>query len=394
MKHTDDEGNPIPSKPRAPTPPPALTPLAEPMPEGWVPPAPLAEPMPEGWVPPAPPIPLAEPMPEGWVPPAPPTPLAEPMPEGWVPPAAREAIAADQVARATEGIDLVADLTRSVSPQPAPVVPGPDLGPPDNPVPGMTGLLGTAADEPTNALGEPVSRPASVPDSAPTGDQPKGGCSPRAITVVLGLIALIASALILWVLTRDDSPSKTAATNSTGETNAGAAANPDSPLDGRWVLIDGLQNTYADMGLSCSQTCDKPDHQLTIDKASVTFDISGTKVTGGTFKTGYSSTTGDPCSIIESRVDATVTGNVDQQKAYGQLIVDGTEVRKDSCDSNSHTIVTQPSFHTSRFFFVKDDTLTLCYNLNATFDGCTTTGLSLTPQQLPNGGTAATFKRA
>jgi hypothetical protein len=76
------------------------------------------------------------------------------------------------------------------------------------------------------------------------------------------------------------------------------------------------------------------------------------------------------------------------------LIADGTEVRKNSCDSNSQSIVTTPSFHTSRFFFVKDDTLTLCYNLNATFDGCTTTGLSLTPQELPNGGTAATFKRA
>jgi hypothetical protein len=160
------------------------------------------------------------------------------------------------------------------------------------------------------------------------------------------------------------------------------------------VLVDGLQNTYIDMGLSCSHSCDKPDHQLTIDKPTVSFDISGAKVTGGVFKTGYSSTTGDPCSVIESRVDATVGGNVDQQKAYGQLIVDGTEVRKNSCDSNHQTIVTQPTFHTSRFFFVKDDTLTLCYNLNATFDGCTTTGVSLTPQELPTGGTAATFKRA
>jgi hypothetical protein len=88
-----------------------------------------------------------------------------------------------------------------------------------------------------------------------------------------------------------------------------------------------------------------------------------------------------------------VSGGVDPVKAYGQLIVDGTEVRKSSCDSNSQQVVTKPAFHTSRFFFVKDDTLTLCYNIDPnTFDSCNTNGLSATRAEVPS-GIAATFKR-
>ena len=164
-------------------------------------------------------------------------------------------------------------------------------------------------------------------------------------------------------------------------------------LDGHWVLVSGVQNPYEDMGISCSHICDQPGRQLTIDEASVTMDISGTKVTGGTFKTGFSSTTGDPCSIFESRVDATVSGNVDPAKAYGQMIVDGTDMERDNCDANLQQRVTKSNFHTSRFFFLNGDTLTLCYNIDPnTFKVCTTTGFS-EPQVLPPDGIEGTFKR-
>ena len=212
------------------------------------------------------------------------------------------------------------------------------------------------------------------------------GCSPGlvAVLVAMGVAGVV---IALLALNRDSGSTKTAA--------GAPASSSDKPagLDGHWVLVDGLQNTYADMGLSCSHICDEPGRQLTVDQPSVTIDISGDKVTGGTFKTGYTSTLGDPCTIQESRVDATVSGNVDPEKAYGQLIVDGTEVRKAHCDSDLHLVVEDQAFHTSRFFFVKDDTLTLCYNIDPnTFDSCNTNGLTANLDKIPS-GTAATFKR-
>jgi len=194
-----------------------------------------------------------------------------------------------------------------------------------------------------------------------------------------------------------DTSSSTDDSTSTDSSSSAVESKSSEPtgFDGHWVLVDGLQDTYIDMGLSCSHSCDQPGRQLTIDQSSATIDISGTKVTGGTYKTGYSSTLPGNCDLQESRVDATASGGVDPSLNYGQLIVDGTEVRATGCDSNLEPIVTNLSFHTSRFFFLKGDTLVLCFNIDPStvVDACTNTGDSAIPPDKLGDGTLATFKR-
>ena len=163
-----------------------------------------------------------------------------------------------------------------------------------------------------------------------------------------------------------------------------------APLDGHWVLVDGLNDPGFDMGVACDTRC-QAARQMTVDTSDVSIDISGDKITGGTYKTGFSSTMGGSCTEFNSHVDATVSGGADQVNKFGQLIVDGTETRDDSCDANLQQTTKKSAFHTSRFYFLSaPDTLTVCYNLNATFNGCTAVGFSTPP---PNGGIAATLKR-
>ena len=241
----------------------------------------------------------------------------------------------------------------------------------------------------------PVEQPPSgnEPPSDPTAEPPvedvEGVDSPSQIRTVVGLIAavvILAGGLAAWLNSggRNSSRTSTAAASEASSSLAG--------LDGHWVLATGLQNPYYDFGDGC-ELCVDPSRQTTIDKSSVTMDISDTKITGGTFKTGFSSTVGgDPCTIFESKVDATVSGGVDINQNYGQLIVDGTDVFKDGCDSNLQQRETKRAFHTSRFFFLKGDTLVLCYNIDpSTYAACTTTGLS-DPSKAGD-GTVGTFNR-
>ena len=92
-------------------------------------------------------------------------------------------------------------------------------------------------------------------------------------------------------------------------------------MDGHWVLASALQNPK---GLDTSlQTFTSRGGKVVFDKSVATIDISGTKITGGTYKTGFFQTTGDPCSVLASNVDLIPSGGVDQTVGYGQLILDG-----------------------------------------------------------------------
>jgi hypothetical protein len=216
----------------------------------------------------------------------------------------------------------------------------------------------------------------------------KGCLNPAAMAILVGLAVAAAVAVAVYYKQSSSSASKTSAEASSSA--AGGAANPENPLDGHWVLVNGLNQPGFDMGVACDTGC-QSGRQVTVDKADVTIDISGDKITGGTFKTGYSSTMGDQCTRFDSHVDATVTGGADQVNKYGQLIVDGTQTNTDSCNSNLQPVMTKSKFHTSRFYFLSDpNTLTLCYNIDPnTFNACTTVGFT-TP---PPSGVAATFKR-
>lgn len=210
------------------------------------------------------------------------------------------------------------------------------------------------------------------------------GCGPPVIAIIAILGLLAAGFGIKQFLLGNSDSSKTSASSGS------SVDNPSAPLDGHWILVDGLNNPGYDMGVACDANC-QSGRQMTVDKSDITIDISGDKVTGGTFKTGYSSTTGKNCTQFDSKVDATVTGGADQANKCGQLIIDGTQTNTSSCDSNLQPLTNKSKLHSSRFYYLSaPDTLTACYNLNATFNGCTTVGFSTPP---PNGGVAATFKR-
>jgi len=325
----------------------------------------------------------------------------------------------DQVNEAKSDIDAVRDIV-GAGPSNAPGSPASPPAPPPNvtppPITQTTGDLdekiaaATAKRNAAKDLGESNYYQGQISQleeqKAQRQELGKQGCSPAAIAIVvfLGAVATLVGFGVKNKLD-DNNSSKTSAgagtaseaPSSCDQSGARAdhmvfidCANASAPLDGHWVLVDGLNNPGFDMGIACDAGC-QAARQMTVDKSDVSMDISGDKITGGTYKTGFSSTMGGSCTEFNSHVDATVSGGADQVNKYGQLIVDGTQTNDDSCDSNLQQLTKKSAFHTSRFYFLSaPDTLTICYNLNATFDGCTAVGFSTPP---PNGGVAATFKR-
>ena len=234
------------------------------------------------------------------------------------------------------------------------------------------------------------------------------GCTPATLAIIgLAIVVIVALAVVIIPILGAGTSSSPAPTNAatasassvpsvagleatasvaappSGATSSPAAAN----LDGDWVLVSGLTNPLTDMPFACSG-CSA--YTVTVDPPEASIEISGTTITGGEYKTGFTATlAGDKCAIEQqARIDATVSGGVDLNKNYGTLVIDGTPTAFVGCDANYQPIPqTGPELgHFSRLFYVKDETLYLCQNLNATFDACTG----------PNGGAAqplATFSR-
>jgi len=202
------------------------------------------------------------------------------------------------------------------------------------------------------------------------------GCGPVAPVAIGVVIAAIVGILyLIFGIGDDSSPSPSTEPAASG-------------IDGRWVLVSGLKDTYRDMPVSCSHVCDAPGTTLTIDPPQAEIDISGTKITGGFYKVGYTSVlAGDPCPVaIQSKFDGSVSGGVDPNKNYGTLLIDGNASGSHGCDQNNQPIpiAQHPGIgHMSRLIYLKGDTLFLCYNLTVSLDACSD----------PAGGSAATFKR-
>jgi hypothetical protein len=207
-------------------------------------------------------------------------------------------------------------------------------------------------------------------DEAPKPAKTGKGC--LALAMIPVLVALVFG--IVSLLPEDKEKTKTSG-DAASETSEPSS---DAPMDGHWVLASGLQNPK---GLDTSLQGFGPGAKL--DPSSATIDISGAEITGGTYKTGI--THGDGCQILESKVDLKASGGVDQAAGYGQLVLDGLSTTIKGCDTNHQPVVeSTPSYHTAHYFYVKGDTLYLCYSINTTtFDSCTD----------PAGGSAATFKR-
>ncbi|MDT5081598.1 MAG: hypothetical protein QOJ80_6235 [Mycobacterium sp.] len=241
---------------------------------------------------------------------------------------------------------------------------------------------GAIAAGSAGAVGKDVSTKKMIDESQ------RQGCltSPKVLAGI-GIGAAVVIAVILVVLNSgSDDKAKTSAG---AGTNAAADASDSSagPMDGHWVLTSGLQEpTGKDTSLQGLGTgTSPPGWTVTLDKSSATIDISGDKITGGTYTTGITGANGDSCQTLQSKVDLKASGGVDQTVRYGQLILDGTSTTTKGCDSNHQSIVeTVPNYHTAHFFYFKDDALFLCYSINSTtFDSCTD----------PAGGSAATFQR-
>lgn len=225
------------------------------------------------------------------------------------------------------------------------------------------------------------------------------GCSPKVLAVVLVVLALVIAG-VLVAKNRDDGSSKTttaAADESCSQTGARGdhvdliACDKPSGMNGHWVLATGLTNPQKDMPVQCDTQCQHaPGITLTVDTPEATIDISGDKIIGGTYRTGYTTTVaGNKCpGEIDrvSKLDATASGGVDENLMYGTLILDGHATDIVSCDSNYQPMsrVSPNENHTSRFIYLDGDTLYLCYNLDpTTYHSCTD----------PAGGSGATFER-
>ena len=244
------------------------------------------------------------------------------------------------------------------------------------------GTPAAMAAGPAEALGKDATTKKMIDES-----QKQGCITPPKVLAGIGIGAAVVIAVILVIL-NGDSDDKTKASAGAG-TNAAADASDSSvgPMDGHWVLTSGLQEaTGKDTSLQGLGTgTSPPGWKVTLDKSSATIDISGDKITGGTYVTGITGANGDPCQTLQSKVDLKASGGVDQAVRYGQLILDGASTTIKGCDTNHQQIVeTVPNYHTAHFFYFKDDALFLCYSINSTtFDSCTD----------PAGGSAATFQR-
>lgn len=253
-----------------------------------------------------------------------------------------------------------------------------------------------------NAANEELKRQVDEENAMKRGSARTAGCTPATLAIIgLAIVIIVALAVVIIPNLGAGSSSSPAPTNgasapaalatSTSEAIASSAAS-SSPaaanLDGDWVLVSGLMNPLTDMPFACSG-CSALT--VVVDPPEASIDISGTTITGGKYKTGFTATlAGDKCAIEQqARIDATVSGGVDLNNDYGTLVIDGTPTAFHGCDANYQPIPqTGPELgHFSRLFYVKGETLYLCQNLNATFDACTG----------PNGGATtdplATFQR-
>ena len=148
-------------------------------------------------------------------------------------------------------------------------------------------------------------------------------------------------------------------------TSAASLAN----FDGDWMLVSGLRNVNTDYPLSCNACT---GYDVTIDDPVADIQVSGTQITGGQYKVGYTATlAGDKCPYEQqSKIDGSVSGGVDLVQAYGQLIIDGPATRSVGCDENYKPLTQAGPEHMSRNFYIAGDTLYLCQGLNATYSAC------------------------
>ena len=207
------------------------------------------------------------------------------------------------------------------------------------------------------------------------------GCTPKLLAGALVILAL-AVAGVFAVKNRDSGSDKTttaAGAESCSENSARTnhivliACDKPTGLDGHWVLVSGLTDPAKDMPIPCPGNC--PNYKVTVDTPQASIDISGTKITGGTYKTGYTATlAGDQCPFeAQSKMDGTVSGGVDLNQNYGTVVIDGKATDFNGCDANYQPFsdVSPNQGHMSRFLYVQGGTMFLCRNLNATFNGCT-----------------------
>ena len=257
-----------------------------------------------------------------------------------------------------------------------------------------------AAEQAGNAVNEELKRQAGEEAAMKRANTRTAGCTPATLAIIgLAIVVIVGLALAIGTNLFAGTTSSPAPTNGAPPSGSSVPSNATSEatasptpaaagLDGDWVLVSGLVNPLTDMPFACSG-CSALT--VTVDPPEASIDISGTTITGGEYKTGFTATlAGDRCAIEQqARIDATVSGGVDLNHNYGTLVIDGTPTAFLGCDANYQPIPqTGPDLgHFSRLFYVKDDTLYLCQNLNATFDACTG----------PNGGAAtdplATFER-
>ena len=266
-----------------------------------------------------------------------------------------------------------------------------------------------AAIQAANSVNEELKGEAEAERAIERGGARTAGCTPATLAIIgLAIVIIVALAVVIIPNLGAGTSSSPAPTNAaagsasnvpsaagveaTASVSTPASQATSSPaaanLDGDWVLVSGLMNPLTDMPFACSG-CSALT--VTVDPPEASIDISGTTITGGEYKTGFIATlAGDKCVIEqEAKIDATVSGGVDLNKNYGTLVIDGTPTAFHGCDANYQPIpATGPELgHFSRLFYVKDETLYLCQNLNATFDACTG----------PNGGATtdpiATFQR-
>ena len=257
-----------------------------------------------------------------------------------------------------------------------------------------------AAEQAGNAVNEELKRQAGEEAAMKRANTRTAGCTPATLAIIgLAIVVIVGLALAIGTNLFAGTTSSPAPTNGAPPSGSSVPSNATSEatasptpaaagLDGDWVLVSGLVNPLTDMPFACSG-CSALT--VTVDPPEASIDISGTTITGGEYKTGFTATlAGDRCAIEQqARIDATVSGVVDLNHNYGTLVIDGTPTAFLGCDANYQPIPqTGPDLgHFSRLFYVKDDTLYLCQNLNATFDACTG----------PNGGAAtdplATFQR-
>ena len=218
--------------------------------------------------------------------------------------------------------------------------------------------------------------------------QKKGCITPPKVLAGVGIGAAVVIAVILVILnggTDDNTKTSAGAPNSAAADEADSSAT--NPLDGHWVLASGLQNINGkDTGRQGFGTGPEGTKGITLDTSSATIDISGTQITGGTYKTGITQTYTNEfgCYLLGSKVDLKPSGSVDQTAGYGTLVLDGPNTVTSDCESSATHRVETETFHIAHYIYVKGDSLFLCYALDVTtFDSCTD----------PAGGSAAIFQR-